>query len=62
MFKVAERVTARKESANFPSVGTLTEAKKLALRHRVWSKLLLHTYSHKPLNTTNLVNYYLRKS
>lgn len=33
-------MTARKEKHNSQSVGTLIEAKKLALRHRVWFRLL----------------------
>jgi hypothetical protein len=39
-FKVDVRVTARKEGISCPSVGTLIEAKKRALRHRVWFRFL----------------------
>ena len=37
---VNERVMARKERDDHPSVRTLIEAKKLALRRRVWFRLL----------------------
>jgi hypothetical protein len=39
-FKVDERVTKRKERDSFPSVGTLIELKKRALRRRVWFRFL----------------------
>jgi hypothetical protein len=38
--KVDERVTTRKGSDSYPPVGTLIEAKKLALRRRVWFRFL----------------------
>jgi hypothetical protein len=35
-----EKLAARREHDSPPSVGALAEAKKLALRHRVWFRLL----------------------